>query len=185
MKLPQKAAVGGMIALAAALCLLVFALLPFFWQASLRDEAAALQSELDLLKAKLAQRGGQGGPVLTGAQPLESMFLPGNTEGTILASFQDLVGTTASVSGLAVLRMQPLPVEESGGVASYRLSVDVAGNLEQLRAFLVDIEAILPVVIVSGFDIGPQSDGEDGQAYPSEDLAASLRLEAYAWKGTP
>jgi len=185
MKPPQKAAVGGVIVLGAALVLLIFALLPFFWQASLRGEAAALQAELDLLKAKLAQRSGQGGPVLTDAQPLESMFLPGNTAGTTLASFQELVGTTAAISGLAVLRMQPLPVEERGGLASYRLSVDVTGSLEQLRAFLVDVEAMLPVVIVSGFDIGPQSDGEVGQAYPSEDLAASLRLEAYAWKGTP
>lgn len=185
MRPPQKAVMGGVIAFAAALVLLVFALLPFFWHASLRDEAAALQSELDLLKAKLAQRSGQGGSILTGAQPLESMFLSGNTAGTILASFQERVGATSAVAGLAVLRMQPLPVEESGGVTSYRLSVDVTGSLEQLRAFLVDIEAILPMVIVSGFDIGPQSDGEDGQAYPSEDLAASLRLEAYAWKGTP
>jgi hypothetical protein len=63
--------------------------------------------------------------------------------------------------------------------------VDVTGRIEQLRAFLVDIEAMLPLVIVTGFDIGPQSDGEDGQAYPSENLAASLRLEAYGWKGMP
>lgn len=184
MRLSPLAMKGGAIVLAAVLLLLAFAVFPLLWQAGLRDEAALQQAQLDLLKAKLAARAGRG-PVLTEAQPLDTMFLPGSTAGTTLAAFQETVGATAAVSGLSVLRMQPLAVEETGGLTSYRLSVDVSGSLEQLRAFLVDIEAMLPLVMVTGFDIGPQSDEGSAPAYPSENLAASLRLEAYAWKGTP
>jgi len=186
MKLSPKARQGGAMLLAAALLLLVFAAVPFFWQASLREQSGTLRAELDLLKGKLSARAGAAGPVLTDAAPLDSMFLPGSTAGTTLASFQELVGDAAAVSGLSVLRMQPVPAEEKNGLSPYRLAVDATGSLEQLRSFLVDVEAMLPVVIVTGFEIQPQSaGGEDADTDPSDALAVSLRLEAYAWKGEP
>ena len=186
MKLSPKARQGGAMLLAAARLLHVFAAVPFLWQASLREQSETLRAELDLLKGKLSARTDAAGPVLTEAAALDSMFLPGSTAGTTLAAFQELVGDAAAVSGLSVLRMQPVPVEEKDGLAPYRLAVDATGSLEQLRGFLVDIEAILPVVIVMGFEIQPQSaGGEEAEAEPSEALAVSLRLEAYAWKGVP
>lgn len=186
MKLSPRARQGGAVLLAAAVLLLAFAALPFLWQANLREQSETLRAELDLLKARLAARAGAGGPVLTEAAPLDTMFLPGSTAGTTLAAFQELVGEAAAFSGLSVLRMQPVAAEDKAGLAPYRLAVDATGSLEQLRAFLVDIEAMLPVVIVTGFEIRPQSTGgADVEPYPSDDLAVSLRLEAYAWKEAP
>jgi Tfp pilus assembly protein PilO len=186
MKLSPKARQGAVILLAAASVLLFFATLPFFWQASLREQSAALQAEINLLNSKLAARSGAARSALTEAAPLDSMFLPGSTAGTTLAAFQEFVGEAAAISGLSVLRMQPLAAEEKAGLAAYRLSVEATGSLEQLRAFFVDVETMLPMVIVTGFELQPQSEGgEDMGSDPSESLAVSLRLEAYAWKVAP
>jgi type II secretory pathway component PulM len=184
--LSPRATKGASIVLACALLLLLLAVLPYVWHASLRQQAAAQTSELDLVRAKVLARESARGPVLTGQDPLPTMFLPGTTAGTTLAAFQTLVSESATASGISVLRMQPLPTDEVQGLSPYRLAVDAAGSLEQLQAFLLDIEAMLPVVIVSGFEIVPRSaDGGEPQPYPSEDLAITLRLEAYAWRGAP
>jgi len=114
------------------------------------------------------------------------MFLPGTTAGTTLAAFQSLVNAAATRTGISVLRTQPLPTDEVQGLSPYHLAVDAAGSLEQLRAFLATLESDLPVIIVTGFEIEPRSsEGPEAQPYPSEDLAVSLRLEAYAWRGQP
>jgi Tfp pilus assembly protein PilO len=114
------------------------------------------------------------------------MFLPGTTPGTTLAAFQSIVSGAAAESGLSIQRMQPLPTDEVQGLAPYLLAVDAAGSLQQVQAFLVEVEAVLPIVIVTGFDIQPRSaEASSDQFYPSEDLALSLRLEAYAWRASP
>lgn len=178
-----QAAKGGAIVSAAALLLLVFAALPYMWNAGISAELDVKQAELDLLKAKLAAREGRGGPALTAADGIGRMFLPGTTDGTTLAAFQALVNEQAAATGLSVLRMQPLEAEADGGISPYRLAVDAAGSLEQLKTFLIGIEAMLPVVMVTGFEIQPRSsEGGEAQPYPSDDLTVSLRLEAYAWK---
>ncbi len=183
-KLSPVALKGGLIVLAAASVLCVLAVLPYVWHGHLRDEAAVQKAELDLLKAKVLARASARGPVLTEADQLENMFLPGSTAGTTLAAFQSIVNEAAGASGISVLRMQPLPTDEAKGLSPYRLAVDAAGSLEQLQSFLVDVEEMLPIVIVTGFDIEPGSADGSGP-YPSEDLAVSLKLEAYAWRGVP
>jgi Tfp pilus assembly protein PilO len=185
-KLSPRAMKGAWIVLAAVVLLLLFAILPYAWHLSLRQQAAAQSAELDLLKARVLARESARGPVLTEQDQLQDMFLPGTTAGTTLASFQTIVSEAAAASGISVLRMQQLPTDEVEGLSPYRLSVDATGSLEQLQQFLLDVEAMLPVVIVSGFDIVPRSaGGAEPQPYPSEDLAITLRLEAYAWRGVP
>lgn len=184
MKLSPRAKRGAAIVAACAVLLLLLAFLPYVWQASLRQQAAAQTAELELLRAQLLAREGARGPVITGQDPAQDMFLSGTTAGTTLADFQALVSEAAEGSGINVLRIQPLPSDEAKGLSSYRLAVDAAGSLEQLRTFLLDVEAMLPVVIVSGFEIVPRSaGGSEQQPYPSEDLAITLKLEAYAWRG--
>jgi hypothetical protein len=184
--LSPTAVKGGLVALAAALLLCVLAILPYFWHAQLRSQAAAHKAELALVKAKAHARANAGGPALTEADDLASMFLPGSTAGTTLAAFQSLVNEQAGASGLSVLRMQPLPTDETAGLSPFRLAVEASGSLEQLQSFLVSVEAMLPIVIVTGFEIQPRApEGAGSQPYPSEDLAVSLRVEAYAWRVAP
>lgn len=171
--------VGGLVLLLAA------AVLPYVWQAGLADGVAAQKAELALVEAR-ANRADDRNPRLTEADKPEGMFLPGATAGTTLAAFQSLVNEAATRTGMSVMRTQPLPTDETEGLSPYRLAVDATGSLEQLRAFLTALESTLPVIIVTGFEIEPQSsDGPQAQPYPSEDLAVSLRLEAYAWRGQP
>jgi Tfp pilus assembly protein PilO len=185
-KFSPRAMKGARILLASVLLLLLLAVLPYAWHASLRQQVAAQTAELDLVKARVLARESARGPVLSEKDQLQDMFLPGTTAGTTLAAFQTLVSEAAAASGINVLRMQPLPTDEVEGLSPYRLAVDAAGSLEQLQAFLLDVEAMLPVVIVSGFEISPRAaGGSEPQPYPSEDLAITLRLEAYAWRGAP
>jgi len=177
---------GAWIVLASLLLLLLLAIIPYVWHGSLRQQVATQTADLERVKARVLARESARGPVLTEQDQLQDMFLPGTTAGTTLAAFQTLVSEAAAASGINVLRMQPLPTDEVEGLSPYRLAVDAAGSIEQLQAFLVDVEAMLPVVIVSGFDIVPRSaGGSEPQPYPSEDLAITLRLEAYAWRGAP
>lgn len=177
---------GGLIVLAAALLLCVLAVLPYVWHGHLLGQAAVQTAELDLLKAKVQARASARGPVLTEADQLENMFLPGSTAGTTLAAFQSIVNEAAGASGISVLRMQPLPAEEAKGLSPYRLAVDATGSLEQVQSFLAGVESMLPMVIVTGLEIRPGStDGAEVESYPSENLAVSLRLEAYSWRAVP
>ena len=181
-----RAMKGAGVLLACLLLLLLLAILPYVWQASLHQQLAAQTAELDLVKARVLARESARGPVLSEQDQLQDMFLPGTTAGTTLAAFQTLVSEAAAASGINVLRMQPLPTDEAEGLSPYRLAVDAAGGLDQLQAFLLDVEVMLPVVIVSGFEIVPRAaGGSEPQPYPSEDLAITLRLEAYAWRGAP
>ena len=186
LKLSPLARRGGWIVLASALLLLLLAIMPYVWHASLRQQAAVQDAELELIKVRVAARQSARGPVLTEQDQVQGMFLSGSTAGTTLAEFQTLVSEVAAASGISVLRMQPLPTDETEGLSRYLLAVDATGSLEQLRAFLLEVEVMLPVLIVSGFEIVPRSaGGAEAQPYPSEDLAITLKLEAYAWRGAP
>lgn len=176
---------GLLVAVAGLAGLLALAVLPYLWLGQLREEAAAQKAELALVEAR-AGRANDSNPRLSEADKPERMFLPGTTAGTTLAAFQSIVNEAATRNGMSVLRMQPLPTDEVEGLSPYRLAVDASGSLEQLRAFLTAIESSLPVIIVTGFEIQPRSsEGPAAQPFPSEDLAVTLKLEAYAWRGTP
>jgi hypothetical protein len=185
--LSPHAVKGAFVLAAAGVLVLVFAIVPYLWAASLREEADLLRAELDLLQARLTARADSGRTMLGQDDNVARMFLPASTEGMTLASFQERVGEVAASSGLSVLRMQPLPTDEVGGLSPFRLAVDGSGSLEQVQAFLIEVESMLPIVIVTGFDIQPRAATQGGEApsFPSEDLAVSLRLEAYAWKAKP
>lgn len=183
--LSPEARKGLLVAIGGLALLLAAAVLPYVWHAGLQEGVALQKAELELVEAR-ASRAGDRNPRLTEADKPERMFLPGTTAGTTLAAFQSLVNEAATRTGISVLRIQPLPADEVQGLSPHRLAVDAAGSLEQLRAFLAALESGLPIVIVTGFEIEPRSsEGPAAQPYPSEDLAMSLRLEAYAWRGQP
>ena len=179
--LSPRARKGAVIAAAGIMLLLVIALLPFLWHAQMREELAAQRAELALVTARAERSTGLSFRITEADQP-ERMFLPGTTAGTTLASFQSLVNSAASRSGLNILRMQPLPSDEAAGATPYRLAVDMAGGLLQVRTFLADVETGLPLMTVTSLEIIPRS-GED--PYRSDDIAISLRLEAFGWRDSP
>lgn len=184
--LSPRAMKGAAILLAGAILLLLLAVLPFLWHASMREQAVAQAAERDRVKARVLARADARGRMLTEGDQPQTMFLPGTTAGTTLAAFQTMVSEVAGASGISVLRMQPLPGGEGEGLSAYRLAVDVAGSMEQLQRFLAGIESALPVVIVAGFGIVPRAAaGSERQPFASDDLAISLTLEAYAWRGAP
>ena len=179
--LSPRARKGAVIAAAGIMLLLGIALLPFLWYGQVREELAAQKVELALVMARTERSAGPAARITEADQP-ERMFLPGTTAGTTLASFQSLVNGAAARSGMSILRMQPLPSDEAAGAFPYRLAVDMAGGLLQLRTFLADIETGLPLMIVTSLEIVPRS-AED--PYRSDDMAISLRLEAFGWRDSP
>jgi len=184
--LSPRAMKGAAILLAGAILLLLLAVLPFLWHASMREQAVAQAAERDRVKARVLARADARGRMLTEGDQPQTMFLPGTTAGTTLAAFQTMVSDVAVASGISVLRMQPLPGGEGEGLSAYRLAVDAAGSMEQLQRFLAGIESSLPVVTVAGFGIVPRAAaGSERQPFASDDLAISLTLEAYAWRGAP
>jgi hypothetical protein len=184
--LSPRAMKGAAILLAGAILLLLLAVLPFLWHASMREQAVAQAAERDRVKARVLARADARGRMLTEGDQPQTMFLPGTTAGTTLAAFQTMVSDVAVASGISVLRMQPLPGGEGEGLSAYRLAVDAAGSMEQLQRFLAGIESSLPVVTVAGFGIVPRAAaGPERQPFASDDLAISLTLEAYAWRGAP
>lgn len=175
---------GGVIVLGGLVGLLLLAGLPFLWLGGLGEQVLADKAQYDLLAARAARLSDAGRVRLTEADQPARLFLPGETAGTTLAAFQSIVNAAAVKSGLGIMRMQPLPADTVNGLSAYRLSVDAAGGIEQLRSFLADIESSLPLIVVSGFEIRPQNSATPGeQPYPSEALALSLRLEAYGLGG--
>lgn len=181
-KLSPQARRGGLILLAAFVLLAIAALLPYVWLAEVRSEIAHQKAEHELVIARIGRASGRLEPRIMEKDRPERMFLAGATEGTALAAFQSHVADAANRSGLSILRLQPLPAADSKGLVPVRLSVDCAGSLQQLQAFLVGIEAALPLVVVTGLDVEPSTKGADVGPHPSENLAVSLRLEAYSWR---
>ena len=97
------------------------------------------------------------------------------------------MGEAAESSGLNVVRIQPFETSDAEAQyeATYRLGIDAEGRLEQLQAFLISVEAMLPLIFVTGLEIRPQMASDAGDPYPSEALRASFRIEAHGWRDQP
>lgn len=184
-RLSAPARRGALVVACGVAVLAAVAVLPHLWNARLREEVAAQKANLTLVEAR-ARRASESLPRLTEGDQPARLFLPGKTDGTALAALQGLVSEAAASSGMSVLRMQPLPVDEVAGASPVRLSVDAQGSLGQLRAFLTGIETMLPLITVTGLAIVPHGgEGAEAQAYPSEGLAVTLKLEAFSWREAP
>ena len=157
------------------------------WHGSLGDRIAQQQAERDLLSARVAKKAREGAGRLTAADSPERLFLAGATPGLTMAGFQELVGKAAEASGLSVVRIQPFETSdaEAKSETTYRLGIDAEGRLEQLQAFLISIESMLPLIFVTGLEIRPQAAADAADPYPSEALRASFRVEAHGWREQP
>ena len=176
----------GMAILAVAgLALLALAYLLVTWHAAAQEGLRQAEAEHELVAARAAKAQRDGVSRLTEADAVTPMFLDGATPGLSFAKFQSIAGDAAAAAGLAVKRMQPVDTGDGEGAMPYRLNLDVEGSIEQLRDFLADVESGLPVMFVTGLEIQPAGGEGEAAQYPSESLRATVRIEAYGWRGQP
>jgi Tfp pilus assembly protein PilO len=169
--------------LAAVLVVLVYLL--FAWHSAASDRLRQAEAEHQMVAARAAKAMRDGATRLTAADDVAPMFLDGATPGLAFAKFQSIAGEAAQRAGLAVKRMQPVDTGDAGAAAPYRLSVDAEGSIEQVRAFLADIESTLPIMFITGLEVQPAAAAGEGDAYPSEALRMTFRVEAYGWRAQP
>jgi hypothetical protein len=174
--LPPAARKGAVILALLLLVVLGLAVGLFAWHGAIGERITTQQAEHDLIAARAARKAQEGA-----GDGVEQMFLTGATPGLMLAAFQERVGESAARSGLTVVRIQGLETGDAEGKIPFRLGMDAEGSITQMRDFLVDIEASLPVMFVSGLELRPQAAVTEADAFPAEALRASFRIEAYGW----
>jgi len=176
----------GMAVVALLVALLVLlAYLVLAWQSAASERLRQAEAEHQMVAARAAKAVRDGATRLTAADDVAPMFLDGATPGLSFARFQSIAGEAAQRAGLAVKRMQPVDTGDAAAAAPYRLSIDAEGSIEQLRSFLADIESALPIMFVTGLEVQPAAAAGEGDAYPSEALRMTFRVEAYGWRAQP
>ena len=183
-KLSPEARKGVAVVVAAVLSLVIVALVLALWHSSVRDEVQQLTAERDMVAARAAKATQSAATRLGSADKVTGMFLEGATPGLAVASFQGLVGDAAANSGLSVKRIQPLATGDEAAAGPYRLGIDAEGSLDQLRAFLVQVESSLPVMFVSGLEVRPGAADGAETPFPAEALKISVRIDAYGWRAS-
>lgn len=173
----------GLALLAVALVLLAgLAAAPFVWRLSLDAGIAEKAIEQRFIEAKLKAAKNGNRALLTAADKIDGLFLPGTTSGTTMAELQGLIARLAAETGLAVKRSQPLQEDRRGNLAILRMEVETDGDISRLRNYLLAVEAGQPFLFITGMRIvAPDAQADAGAALPSDALAVVLRLEAYAW----
>jgi len=183
--LSRQGFAGLMILVVALVLMALAAIIPFGWYVANASRLEESQTELRFLEAKLksAKRAEHAG--LTASDNIALLFLDGSTAGLAAASLQSLVGKLASETGMTIERTQPLQSEDQQDSAVVRMEITASGSLENLRNYLLAIEAGEPLIFVNAAKISaPQSSGEDSSALPSDRLVATLQLEARGWRET-
>ena len=176
----------GMLILAvAALAAIAVANLVVTWHSAAVERLQQAEAEHEMVAARAAKAQRDGVTRLTEADNVAPMFLDGATPGLAFAKFQSIASDAATTAGLAVKRMQPVDAGDGEAAVPYRLNIDVEGSIEQLRDFLADVEAGLPVMFVTGLEIQPAAGEGEADQYPSEALRATVRIEAYGWRAAP
>jgi hypothetical protein len=180
--LSRRGAWGLAILVTAVLTMGAVAALPHVWYAV--NDARLAESRIDLrfIEAKMKAANGTRPTGLTASDNIEPLFVGGATSGMALAGLQRLIGKLAEENGMVVERTQPLQTEHSNGLAVLRMEVEAAGSIENLRGYLLAIEAGQPLIFVNQAKISaPVSADESGTVLPSDKLAVALQLETYGW----
>ena len=176
---------GVAILAAAAVAAIILAYLLISWHGAAVGHLQQAEAEHEMVAARAAKAQREGVTRLTEADKVAPMFLDGATPGLAFAKFQSIASDAATTAGLAVKRMQPVDTGDGEASTPYRLNIDVEGSIEQLRDFLADVESGLPVMFVTGLEVQPEASEGEGDQYPSEKLRATVRIEAYGWRGQP
>ena len=181
-RLSRQGALGLFILFAALVGMAGVASLPYLWLAMNHTQLAEKRAELHFLEAKLKTAKNVQNVGFTAADNIEPLFVSGATSGLATAGLQSLVGKIAQENGMIVERTQPLQTDRRDGLAVLRMEVETSGGIENLRGYLLAIEAGEPLIFVNQAMIyASTSRGEEGTALPSDKLTVALQLEAYGW----
>ena len=178
--LSRQGVFGATLLAATGIALGAMAAAPFLWSIGAQQALADARLELAFLESKLKPDGRAKPEGFTAADDVTPLYIGGATPGLALADFQRRIERAATEAGMDLIRSQPLQVEATPGQAALRMDIDVAGNLENLRGLLHTIETGEPFMFVTSAKIAPARSGDGG--LPSDNLTASLQLEAFGWQ---
>jgi len=175
---------GAGLLVLAFLVLASLAAVPYLWRQSLAPQLDESRQLLALIEEKIkdaeANRKAKDVNDLNAPQA----FVEGRTAGLATASLQKIMLGLATGSGLVVEKVQPLPAEAQGGVATLRLDLETSGSLDNLRSLLTAIESSAPLIFIKEIHLSvPADTGQGDNAFPAEHLTVSLQIEAYGWWG--
>jgi Type II secretion system (T2SS), protein M subtype b len=176
-KLSPQGQRGLLVLLAATLCMLASAIVPFFWNAGIERELHEGQSELAFLKQKLANSKSPRKTSLGESDQVDAMYFAGETEGLVQSAFQSVVSSMATANKLQVERTQPLQSERRDERMILKLDIAARGTTENIRNFTLAIEQALPFIFVRNSNITLGNEVVDPA---SPQLTFTMRLEAYS-----
>ncbi len=176
-KLSSQGQRGLLVLIAATICLLAIAVVPFFWNASIERERDENRSELAFLKQKLANGNAPRKSSLTEADQVDAMYFAGATEGLAQAAFQSVVSTMATANKLQVERTQSMQSDRRENLVVLKLDLAAHGTMESIRNFTLALEQAQPFVFVRSTSVALGNE----QADPASPLLTlTMRLEAFA-----
>ena len=141
---------------------------PYFGIASAQQQIAERANELRFLEKKLGAAH-KSRLAIGATDDFAPMFVAGTTPGLGLAELQRRIGEVAAQSGMTVARAQPLVSDQEAG-SVLRMDVEMTGNIEALRGFLLALETGLPVIFVREAKIA---------AAPEGSLVVALQIESH------
>jgi hypothetical protein len=165
--------IWGLVLLALGLMLgIAAAIAPYYGTVLARQSIAERSADLRFLEKKIGAAP-RSRLAITADDDFGAMFVAGKTPGLGLAELQRRIGDIAAKSGMTVARAQPLGSGQDDG-SVLRMDLEMAGNIQSLRDFLLALETGLPVVFVREARIA---------AGPDESLVVALQIESYgAWE---
>ena len=184
--LSRRAFAGVLVLVTAFAVLILVAVLPYLWLASLQNAISQRTADVRFLEARVNKGSNNGRAGLAAGDDVTPIFISGNTPGLGHAGLQRLVDRLAQENGLGVERIQPMQSDEAGALTTLRMELEATGNIENLREFLLALETGTPLVFVNEARVSPGRPSEDDtDALPSDNLSISLQLEAFAWREDP
>lgn len=140
----------------------------------------ALREEINRLETQRVRLGGveRWRNAASDAAALRSDFFDAGAGASNIAKLQDLLRTSAASAGLTIISARPQTDEISAADRPPSVSLEMAmsGKLDQLAAFLVDVDRAQTAVLINRIDIASVADAERNGA-----LNFSVTARGFTW----
>ena len=184
-RLSRKGWLGVGIVLIMLTVLLTMATVPFLWRQSVQEQLSVHSASLEQIESRLKSSSNQNHAITLTEQGAAQVFVAGETHGLANANLQRLVAELATANGLKLENVQSSPSEQNGSLARLRLAATAHGGIQSLRNYLLAIEAGTPLLFVTGATIEVPAKADDAaSAFPSDNLAISVEIEAFTWRAS-
>ena len=181
--LSRKGWLGVGVVLIAIIILLTMATVPLLWRQSVDERLSVQTALLEQIESKFKSSSSQNRSIALTEQGAEQAFVGGETHGLANANLQRLLAELATANGLKLENVQSFPLEQNGSLSRLRLAATAHGGIESLRNYLLAIEAGTPLLFVTGATIEtPAIADKTASAFPSDNLAINVEIEAFTWR---